>query len=117
MKRITAIIVTAAAILGCSYVGTASAATPKVNPDLAYGACVKEATKEAPESMSDRYALGMSCMHGYSEFLYGVTSDDLLDEVKRRIEGAEPANKKTFYALGDFEIRGYLLARDGKIED
>ncbi|QHJ80208.1 MAG: hypothetical protein [Bacteriophage sp.] len=112
MKRITAIAITIAAVLGSCYVGTAGAAVPapKVNPDTAYSFCLTHAKNEVGNDQSQVYPLVAACMQGYSKFLYGVQPKDIKVQTDNMIEGASHADKKTFYAMASFVLTGYGVA-------
>lgn len=112
MKRITAIAITLAAVIGSSYVGSASAAipAPKVNPDIAYSFCVKHAKAEVGADQGQVYPLVAACMSGYSKFLYGVQPKDMKAHTDSMINSASDADKKTFYAMASFELTGYGVA-------
>lgn len=85
MKRITAIIITAAAFIGCSYVGTVGAEEKRPCRDLAYS--VQVVTKQSHEAMP---GLIKMCEMGAQSRKGGMTDENASKVANTPVAGVSP---------------------------
>lgn len=117
MKRITGIAIATAGLLGSCYVGNVGAyeveaPLPALNPNEAYGFCIDNA-KASVNAQADMYALTAACMLGYSQFVYGVTPEDMKAQSDEIIASAKPVHRKTYLALESAKLYGYAAGWKG----
>lgn len=114
MKRITAIAIAAACLVGSCYVGTVGAAE-KMPDDAAFQYCHDTVERDTPEMMpKSRDALAVACLLGVTAHLNGMSGEefkDITDEVIAKGERGNVYQQTAAVRTAVYMAEGFLYSR------
>ena len=114
MKRITAIAIAAACLVGSCYVGTVGAAE-KMPDDAAFQYCHDTVERDTPDMMpKSRDALAVACLLGVTAHLNGMTGEEfkhITDGVVAKGDSGDVYKRTAATRTAVYMAEGFLYSR------